>query len=176
MAVLVEGISVVVRCEAIVAVYPGGSTAFSAEVPNRSLCADGELARVGFMTPRDAQVYVEHLERRGLKYQNDGAARDLVVVDQRTGVCVPCTWAEFGSTYWSNIRTRPISVCRAIPTRVDRVVVPEGWDYESSLSAHHKFVPIDGIPDTLKLVRREQNVDVLRDTETGQDFYIGRNY
>jgi hypothetical protein len=49
MAVLIEGLSVVVRCASIEAKHPGGHTAFACEVPNGTLCADGELARVGFM-------------------------------------------------------------------------------------------------------------------------------
>jgi hypothetical protein len=57
----------------------GGVKAFTAEVPNGSLCADGELARVGFMTPDDARGYVKHLEPRGLKYLEDRNAVDIVV-------------------------------------------------------------------------------------------------
>jgi hypothetical protein len=174
MAVLIEGISVVVRCEAVVRVHPGGAAAFTAEVPNQTMCADGELARVGFMTPRDAQIYVEHLGARGLKYHEGKSALDLVVVDQRAGMLVACDWAEFGSTHWNNNPAQPISVCRAKPTRIDRVVVPNGWTYERSLSANHKFVDLGQMPDSLKFVRSEKNVDVYYDTKTGEELFVGR--
>ena len=68
MAVLIEAISVVVRVSSIARLYEGGARAFAADVPNNSLCADGELVRVGFMSPADAQAYVEQLERCNLKY------------------------------------------------------------------------------------------------------------
>ena len=61
MAVLIEGLSVVIRVDAINARYPGGWEAFAANAPNASVCWDGELARAGFMMPRDARAYVESL-------------------------------------------------------------------------------------------------------------------
>lgn len=51
MAVLVEGISAVIRRKAIDAKLAGGWPRFVAEVPNATLCADDNLARVGFMSP-----------------------------------------------------------------------------------------------------------------------------
>ena len=73
MTVLVEGISVVVRASALDR-YPGGWSAFKAAVPNQTLCADGELIRVGFMHPADVQAYVSELEQLGLRYLVDGSA------------------------------------------------------------------------------------------------------
>jgi len=65
MAVLVEAISVIVRRKAIDHSYPGGWDAFVAEVPNKTLCADDQLARVGFMTPQDVQNFIRALGDRG---------------------------------------------------------------------------------------------------------------
>ncbi|WP_255956668.1 hypothetical protein [Vibrio campbellii] len=42
MAVLIEALSVVIRCEAIAKKYIGGMVAFIAALPNKSLCSDGE--------------------------------------------------------------------------------------------------------------------------------------
>ncbi len=58
MAVLVEGISLVVRLEALQEKIPGGWEAFRSSVPNSTLCADGEVARVGFMSPADVEAFV----------------------------------------------------------------------------------------------------------------------
>jgi hypothetical protein len=175
MAVLIEGISVVVRCSAVIDRYPGGAPAFSAEVPNATLCSDGEIARIGFMTPQDTRAFVERLERAGLEYFRDNRAIDVVVVDQRSGMTVPCDWAEFGSTNWNNDPKCPIAVCRAKPTRVGRVVVPSGWDFARSLSAHHRFVESGKVPESLKFVRSETDVDVYADLQTGQEYFVGRS-
>ena len=175
MAVLIEGISVVVRASAVMTKYEGGSAAFVREVPNRSFCADGELARVGFMVPDDVKTYVSHLESRGLTYVNDREAVDLVVVDQRTGLCVACSWAAFGSTLWNNNPAWPIVVCCAEPTRVKHTVVPDGWAFEMSLSAQHRFVRSDAIPPSLKFLRREQDLEVYYDEKLGKEIYAARS-
>lgn len=174
MAVLIEGISVVVRCDIVAGLYPGGVNAFCNDVPNGSLCADGELASVGFMVPADAKQYVEFLGERGIRYHNDNQACDLVVVDQRSGLRARCTWASFGTTYWNDDPSCPIAVCQAIPTKIDRVVVPNGWVFPRSLSASHQFVGSDELPKSLRIVRRDDVTDVYLDEETGNELYVRR--
>lgn len=136
MAVLVEGISVVIRCKAIVASYIGGQSAFRRDLPNDTLCADGELAAVMFMTPADVEAYACVLEQRGLKYFDGEKALDFVVVDQHTGLRAPCDWVLFGRTNWNNFDGCTISVCELIPASASRVVVPANWTYENSLTAN----------------------------------------
>ena len=51
MAVLVEAISVVVRLDAIDRLFAGGRTAMDKLIPNGTYCEDGELMRVGFLSP-----------------------------------------------------------------------------------------------------------------------------
>jgi hypothetical protein len=136
VAVLIEGISVVIRCKAIMDSYIGGQPSFMNDLPNDTLCADGELAAVMFMTPADAKSYVEVLERRGLRYFDGAKAVDLVVVDQNTGSRAPCDWALFGHTNWNDQEGRQISVCQSIPTSVAKVVTPINWTYENSLTAN----------------------------------------
>jgi hypothetical protein len=86
MAVLIEGISVVARCNAILESFHGGHVAFSEHVPNKTLCADGELAAVAFMTPVGAKDYVGLLEKNGLRHVAGESFIDIVVVDQISGV------------------------------------------------------------------------------------------
>jgi hypothetical protein len=174
MSVLIEAISVVVRCDAIVARHPGGIEGFRSEVPNGTLCADGELARVGFMTPQDTKAFVERLESKGLVYRRDGRAVDMVVVDQRTGMMVPCDWAEFGQTDWNGDPRCPVSVCRARETRAEKLVVPNGWEYAKSLSARHRFVEAGKLPPSLRFSRHQDGLDVYVDAETGQEHFVGR--
>jgi len=61
MAVLVEGISIILKASAITDKYPGGWESFKAEVPNQTLCADGELIRIGFMSPDDVKGFIDDL-------------------------------------------------------------------------------------------------------------------
>jgi DNA-binding transcriptional regulator YiaG len=45
MGVLVECISVIVRCSSLEEKYPGGVAAYEADAPNRTFCTDEHLAR-----------------------------------------------------------------------------------------------------------------------------------
>lgn len=174
MAVLIEALTVVIRCEAIVKKYTGGIETFTASVPNKTLCADGELAGVSFMVPADVQRYIEHLEHNGLIYKESDTSIDIVVVDQIRGITSPCDWVDFGETNWNNDPQSPISVCCAKETKVDTVVVPDGWSYKKSLSANYKYIEAKEIPENLKFVRSEDGLDVLIDENTGQEFYVRR--
>src|SRR4051795_4165514 len=96
MAVLIKGISVVIRADRLLAAFGNDWEAFKAVVPNKTLCADSEIARVGFMAPADVKHFVDDLTDVGLTYIVDGTAQDLVVVDQQRGPLVQCAWIEFG--------------------------------------------------------------------------------
>ena len=80
MPVLIEAISIVIRAEVVNKLYPGGWDGFRDDCPNKTLCEDNELIRVGFMTPTDAQQFVNDLAKFGIEYVRDGKAIDLVVV------------------------------------------------------------------------------------------------
>jgi hypothetical protein len=174
MAVLIEAISVVLRCESIVKRFFGGVEHFMSSLPNKTLCADGELACVNFMVPVDVKSYVEYLVGQGLVFKESEMAVDLVVVDQKRGMTSDCDWAIFGEADWKNNPAYPISVCQYLPSSIKHVVVPEGWDYASSLSAASSFVGGENIPPSLKFVRGEGDTDVLRDENTGQEFFVRR--
>ena len=62
MAVLCEAISVVVRRDSIDIYFKGGWVKFQENVPNSTICSDGELVRIGFMDPDSVQKYIEFLE------------------------------------------------------------------------------------------------------------------
>ena len=74
MAVLVEGISIIIRRETIEKKLPGGWAFFKRAIPAATSCFDDHLARVAFMMPQDAQAYIEHLEQFGLIYLVDDRA------------------------------------------------------------------------------------------------------
>ena len=174
MAVLIEALSVVIRCEVIVKKLSGGVDAFMATVPNKTLCSDGELACISFMVPADVQAYVEFLTSKGLVFKESDKAVDIVVVDQQKGMTILCDWVNFGKTDWDNNPAQSVSVCCAKPTKLNNVVVPVGWSYEKSLSANYKYFDSKQVPENLKPVRSEGGVDVLLDEKTGQKFYVRR--
>jgi hypothetical protein len=176
MAVLIEGISVIVRAEALRTTYAGGVPAFEAGVPNNTYCTDGELMRVGFMAPNDVQAYVGQLEQGGLLYVGpSGDAVNIAVVDQRTGIIRPCSWAAFAHVQLDDNPAHLVAVCSAVPSRVNRVALPADWRFENSLTARHRFVETERLSEEMEFVRSENGVDVYRDRVTGQEFYVGRN-
>lgn len=174
MAVLVEGISIVIRAEAVAEKFPGGWDALQTNPPNGTLCADGELVRLGFMAPPDAAAYGQWLERFGIRYLVNGRAADLVVADQRTGFTAPCDWAEFGHVHLDGDPNKVISACRMVGSLSNEVVMPDGWVFEESLSHKHTFVLNDLISEFLDFKGRRENMDVYTDIETGKHVYIGR--
>ena len=172
MAVLVEGISIVIRIDALLKKYPGGWNAFVAAVPNKTLCSDNEIARVGFMTPQDVRAFVTQLEQSGLEFLRSENPVDLAVVDQLQGPIRPCDWLEFGHV---NIGpAAKVAACRLIGSQTMELATPNGWKYDGSLSASHGFVPNEDVPKNLEFLRHENGVDVYLDKTSGKEVYIGR--
>lgn len=143
MAVLVEAISIVIRKDAIDREYAGGWAEFLTKAPNGSVCADGQVGRVGFLTAREAEAFVQGLEEHGLVYCRGGEAVDFVVVDQLSGPQAPCRWLSFG-IFDYGVRGH-ISACwfcdnpwihwgALTPDRLLELATPTGWRYERSLS------------------------------------------
>ena len=185
MAVLVEGISVIVRKQAIEAGLRGGWQAFMATVPNNTFCDDGDLARVGFMHPLDVQAYVEHLASLGLVFARDGAFVDIAVVDQRQGPTLSAPWLEFAKLPFGEGPER-VSACWLYEGSRDfgagvymrdlsmPLAVPADWRYEESLSAQSEFVPTGEMDERLQFLRTENGIDVFLDLETGEEQRVAR--
>ncbi len=139
MAVLVEGISVIVRADRLDSFETWD--AFKQIVPNGTLCADGELVRVGFMSPDEVRDFVETLKGRGLRFDGDDPALDIGIADQRHGFTSACDWAEFGHINWKNDPEKPVAAVRKIGSLVRQVLTPDGWIYEGSLTHEFGFIP-----------------------------------
>lgn len=174
MSVLIEAISVVVRRTSIETKIHGGWQAFVNSVPNNTLCADGELARVGFMTPVDVQSYVEDLEAMGLTYLQGGKAQDMVVADQQQGLAVICDWAEVGRITGGESSHNSVMACQAIGSTTKTIFYPDGWRYEGSISHTFVYAPSEHVDKSLKFLRREDGLDVYLNTMTGEECYVGR--
>lgn len=184
MAVLVEGISVIVRRDAINAWFSGGWHQFLSIVTNSTLCSDEDLVRVGFMSPTDIEAFVRRLEKGGLTFVRDGQAVDIAVVDQTRGPTMPTEWLEFVRLSLGGTENK-VAVCWLfdgpriaagihMPAKEMTLATPDGWTYEGSLSANFKFVKNEEMQEKLIFLRSEGGLDVYLDHSTGKELYIGR--
>jgi hypothetical protein len=162
MAVLIEALSVVVLVSALERSYPGGVKGYADAAPNRTFCGDGVITRVGFMAPPDVGLFVRRLWNFGIAYMEGDNARDLVVVDQQTGIREPCDWLRFERR---EFKFGTISVAEhtslACGPSAFSVSTPIAWNYEDSLSREFSFISNE---------ERKTNLPVRR--EGGGDIYI----
>lgn len=167
MAVLVEALSVIVKRDSIDQYINGGWEKFISIVPNQTMCTDGELVRVGFMTPQDVECFVVELESQGLhfhfgdkKTQIEKGLRprgDIIVIDQFRGPTTSCDWIEFGAF---SLETSPVRIPACWLFDEPRIahglhfkgkemtlVTPDGWTPENLKSlmyvpdSHHRAYP-----------------------------------
>ena len=172
MALLVEGISVIVRIDRIDDTYPGGRDGFEYECPNQTLIADGDLASVGFMDPADVESFCKQLEDYGLVFQREGKAIDFAVVDQLQGLRVDCDWLTFG---YSEIDGNRVAVAVLSGSEKKYAIYhPEWWKFEKSLSESKIFVPNESVDEDLVFLRKEGSQEVYLHTKTGEVVYMGR--
>lgn len=173
MAVLIEAISVVVRADSIWNKFPGGWDEFKTIVPNQTLCADNEIARIGFMTPQDVESFVKKLQSQGLEFLRGAAAIDIAVADQMRGLTSKCSWLEFGHVKMGGSGSR-VAACRLAGSQVMEVVTPPGWEFEGSLSSTFSFVPSEHAEKGMQFLRHENGLDVYFNPLTGKEVYVGR--
>lgn len=170
MPVLIEAISVVIRKTAIEANFPSWWS-FIATVPNKTLCWDGDVARVGFMTPMDVGAFATSLEQAGLVFLQNNSAADFVVVDQQRGPTTKCDWLEIG---FLTINGHRVMFGRLVGNKSLDLVTPIDWVYERSLSASFNFVPNEDVDQRLQYLRNENGIDVFLDHKTGKEVFIAR--
>ena len=156
------------------------------------MCTDGELVRVGFMSPDAVGIYIEKLEANGLQFQpkkellgpsnSSRAANDVVVIDQRQGPTTPCEWVEFGKHPFSEKGGKTsigeVSMCWLFESERNRrtgayikrtkmsLATPDGWDYKKSLL---QFVDEAELENRYEFLRTENGLDVFRDIKTGKE-------
>ena len=174
MAVLIEGISVVIRGDRLLAAFNNNWDAFKEIVPNKTLCADNELIRVGFMVPPDVKDFNKRLAGHGLIYLADGVAQDLVVVDQMRGPLARCTWVEFGHINLDGDPKQRVAACRLVGSTQSVVITPPGWTLGGSLSSSFSFVPTGQSEKSLVFLRHQEGMEVYRNRLTGKEVFIGR--
>lgn len=138
MAVLIEGLSVVIHRRAIDGRFQGGWEALLAQLPQPTLCDDGEIARVGFTDSEQCQQFVMALIQAGLEYVDEvnGMAKDFAVVDQRAGITTLCDWLDYGHVTLDDDGAM-VAACRTIDSASSEIVTPRDWSYRGSLSERY---------------------------------------
>ena len=138
MAVLIEGLSVVIRRSAIDGRFQGGWEALLAQLPQQTLCDDGEIARVGFTDSEQCQQFVVALMEAGLEYADEvnGMAKDFAVVDQRAGITTLCDWLDYGHVTIDDGHAM-VAACRLLESTSHEIVTPRDWSYKGSLSERY---------------------------------------
>ena len=174
MAVLAEAISVVIRAEPLSVAYQDNWDAFKLDVPNSTLCADGEIVRIGFMSPNDVEQFVKRLTELGLVHLDHDMAKDFVVVDQLQGPTSLCAWLDFGHVDLDADPSKRVAACWLKGSEGREVLMPDDWQFENSLSADYTFVPSEEIDEKLTFLRHDEGLDVYRNEVTGREFYLGR--
>jgi hypothetical protein len=151
MAVLVEGISVIVRKDSISKKMQGGEAAFRKMIPHGNVCDDDELERVGFTTPQETKEFVGKLTDAGLTFFENEKCVDIVVCDQQRGPTISCDWIEFGHLPFESgkiaaawlFEGKRIGYGLHLPGTSLTFYTPGGWQFKGSLSEESYFLPND---------------------------------
>lgn len=170
MAVLVEALNVVVRINRIRAKFQGGLKAFKENIPNKTLSMDSGLARVGFMTPFDAEIYIDYLEENGLIFISDDKAKDLIVIDQFKGPTIQCDWIELITVKLQGIECRACKL-KSDPDTPLSFHVPVGWEPKED---NILFLEKEEVEKRMLYLDRNKNVEHYFDINTGKNMYVGR--
>jgi len=174
MAVLIEGISVIIKRKSIEEKYSGGWDSFLNCIPNKTFCYDDELVRIGFMVPDDVKKYINSLEENNLTYIEKGRAIDLVVVDQLRNSIVNSNWIEIGFINLDDDLDKKVKCCKLKDSKLNQLLTPDGWQYDGSLSNQFGFIPNAEIHKSLKYLRNENGYDVYLNILTNKEVYVGR--
>ncbi|MCC9600094.1 tetratricopeptide repeat protein [Stieleria sp. JC731] len=164
MPVLLEGTAVVIRNDALDRCLDGGASDFHTIAPNSMSFGDGEVSQASFMSPRDAEIFLEQLVLLGLRA--DGDSPEVVLVDAfHQSITPDCDWLQL-MEYKGNL------IASLVGNDSNVVVAPESWDPEEGPTLKH--MTADEVRDRLDFVRRDDKVDVYRDRETGELLYSAR--
>jgi hypothetical protein len=134
MAVLVEGVCLLLRCDSVNRLYPGGVAALADECTAQAVCADEELMALTFEDSDAAEEYLAELEQYGFRHLHNDMAVDAVLADPHLGPISPCGWAEYGQAAIDSDETKRVAICSMPGAEVSDLCVPKGWRFKGSLS------------------------------------------
>ena len=155
MAIMIEGVSVVINFESVLLKYKGGLGQFLFEIPNvKNYCVDGKLARVKFETHDEANFYLSHLAVSGLKIvpftSDEPFWSDAVLVDQAFGPSHVVYWFNLGRKLlkgdlnvmiaWHNDEDDEDHSRRKALWAKDNLIFPKNWKLEKSDAINLDFM------------------------------------
>lgn len=117
------------------------------------------------MTPLDAKAHVDRLVAYGLEFMKDGAFVDIAVVDQRRGTTERCDWLQ-------TLVSLKITVARFAGEDMNPISAPPGWTEDRA--SHIRFAVTDEIGDRVVPMQSGDGLDVMLDTKTGKEVFLGR--
>jgi hypothetical protein len=146
MAVLVEGVCLLLRCEAVEKRYPGGVAALAEACTAEAVCADDDLMALTFEDSDAAEDYLAELEQLGFRHLYNDMAVDAVLADPHLGPVSPCGWAEYGQAEIDADPNKRVALCAMPGTDIGDLCVPKGWKYKGSLSEALALARVDDEP------------------------------
>jgi hypothetical protein len=120
------------------------------------------------MTPIDARQFNVNLKNLGFIYEGNDKRIDIAQVKQFDGFYVPCDWLDF--------RRSPegLAFCTLKGIETEIIAVPDGWQFENSLSNVGIRTNTQDARDQFRYLRTDGNVDVFLEEHTNQEVYTGR--
>jgi len=174
MAVLIEGYSVIIKSAAADQKWPGGWSAFNEAIPNKTMCIDDYLIRVGFMNYNDVLAYCALLEENGLHEATETEEGEYVIVEQLRGPKTQPDWIDFGHVAHNRNPNQMLAACRYTGDEEKILTFPDGWKFEGSLSEKPNFVSNEEAKQRLEKIRRRDGVEVYYDKKTRKQVFVGR--
>ena len=177
MAVLVEGVTVLVTNAALQHRFPGGPAAYEQQCPNATYRSDGRLSAVSFMVVDDAKRYTATLAGYGLADPWANASNEIAVVDEGEGFLTRCDSVTLDLRTFPDDRGGTFGAILAwLPgEELETFVAPAGWRPHrleqvsgEELERSYEVLRIDRTPDGLGAVV------VYRHRETGRMLCVGR--
>ena len=173
MAVLIEGLSIVIKVSSILEKFSNNIDEFNSMIPNKTECSDNELFRVGFMMPSDAKDFIKSLETKGFIYLKDNLCQDIVPVDQNGGFLNDCNWAKLYK--YELTSNQHVVGCRLKKGKETKLFFPNFWEYETSLyTSGQAFYSEKQLSEKMTFLDKEDNVSRYINNDTGEIVYLGR--
>lgn len=188
MPVIADALSVIIKDSSIRTKFIGGIDAFYDSIPNSTHCTDGEIHRVGFMTPDDNEHYTDFLERNGLVFFVNGKFIDLAIVDMQIGPTVKCPWIGFarnkffsGQTQWkrseelfSIVWLQNENLPYGIPANSNfeiNIAFPENWTPDKAINCNN-FILTEDAEKNLVVLDNDDGIKKVQNIQTGQIGFI----
>lgn len=134
VAVLIEGVCLLLRCDAVARLYPGGVKALADACTAEAVCADDELMALTFEDSDSAEDYLAELEQYGFRHLVNDLAIDAVLADPHLGPISPCGWADYGQATVESDPNKRVAICSMPGAEVSDLCVPKGWRFKGSRS------------------------------------------